>query len=308
MSGEHPTPDVIKKSITNPETGGTLTVVHRRDQLAATAGHLFGLPLEFMVGPWSAVGKEPSPEMIDQILDRWKDVPWKGEVVVRLGHTDPKEEWERTKKRLQEEGKLNWFADKISYPVLFAHSLKNRLSRISSFSPFTRTITVMNADLAVAMHELGHAEDLLGTGKKLRFFDQIPRENRASHNAIKRMKTDDERLHGMRVLEPRFATYVGGAAQLIGTLLGLPVWSKELYAKDLIKTTKGTVRFRIQIPYAYLGSIALAHIASRLPWRKSSFGYIFSGEAGSGSGREGKHPEPILKPHQVLVATAGAKG
>lgn len=304
MNGEIPKPVVIRKSISNPETGGTLTVIQKQDKIAESVGHLFAVPSHILLGRIQNIGKNPSPELVDQIIERWKDVPWKGEVVVRIGHVDPKEDWERTRKHLKEEGKLNPLIDVIGKVNQTITGLSTRINRRNNYSLLTHTIHVMNPDIATAMHELGHAEDLLNKKKRIILFDRLLMEYRASANASKRALSGEERKVTMRKLEPAFATYVGGTLQMIGTLIGLPVWSKPIFTKE-IHISKRNFKFSPRVPLVFFGTVALSHLYTHLPWRKSTFGYVFEGSP-SPEATASKAQEP-LQPNQVYTATAKAK-
>jgi len=308
MNGEIPKPVSIRKSITNPETGGTLTVIHKKDVIADTLGHVLAIPRNVLAARPQDLFKNTPPELVDMIIDRWRDVPWKGEhVVVRIGHVDPIADWERTKARLKHEGKFTAWHEKIGKVAVLTSSLRAKLSRASFFDPYTHTAIIMRPVLATAMHELGHAQDILGESPIKGLFTKVRREQVASYNAMTHLTNDDERRQAMRVLEPFFASYVGGALQMLGVILGLPVWSKKVTLAE-ISTSKGSLRISSRAPLAYLGTIAAAYLYAHLPWRKSTFGYVFEGSLSPEvTASKGIQSQESLQPHQVYTATARAK-
>lgn len=262
------------------------------------------------------MGRNQSPEFIDQILAAYKDVPWKGEVVVRLGHADVKEDWERAKRMISEDGGKRKALELLGKPFIELSSLRARLFRASTYNPFSKTVHLFQNNLGILAHELGHHEDLETHGTRLRgLFAKLKREYRASQIAMQRLPDNQARKNAMKTLEPAFGTYIGatlGKWYSVGRLLFLfnQNAKKPLNTEPIqLRNVKGNALKEALLYNAVtMAPVILAHINARLPWRKSSFGYIFSGETGSGSAREGKKEEPSLKPHQVLVATASAKG
>ncbi len=306
MSGEHPKPDVIKKSITNPETGGTLTLIHKRDAVADTIGHVLALPQTLMLGTGVKIDTNPTPEFIDQILDTYKNVTWKGEVVVRLGHTDVKEDWERAKHMITDDGAKKEALKRIGKPFMEFSALRARLFRASSYNPFSKTVHLFHDNMGILAHELGHHEDIELHGTRVRgLFTKLKREYQASNIAMARLPDDQARKEAMKTLEPAFGTYLGnllGKWYLTGKFLYLfAQGTKSPMQTDKVPLNQVAVKLlKEMVIYnsVKMAPVIAGHVYARLPWRKSSFGYVF----------EGKQPEQTLKSHQVLVATANATG
>lgn len=305
MNGEVPTSAAVTRSITNPETRGSLTIIKDRNVVADSLGHILAIPTHALMGRPQDIGKDPPKELIEQILERYKDVPWKGDVTVRIGHVDPKEDWKKTKDRLQKEGKLTVLSELGSKAGIYFGALQGSIFRADHYNPTSQTIHIFNPNLPIVMHELGHAEDLLDKTKRYKgFFKKLQREFVASKNAMKHMKSDQERRDAMKFLEPAFSTYIAGSLQklFIGGRIALALLKQKTAqpVEGLERQRQDSLKGLVELLSLQVGPIIFAHINARLPGRKSSFGYIFSGEADT--------PPKPLKPHQILVATARPSG
>lgn len=300
MSGE------IHKRITNPETGGSLDVLYKKDSAFRMLGHFLAIPSHIALGTIRDIGVDPKPELVDTILDHWKDVPWKGDIVVRIDHIDPKADWKRWVEQRRREGKRSPVTEAIGYVSTYITDWKYKIKRTNYYNSMTKTVHIYHPDSAVLDHELGHAQDMERDGGKRGMFANLRRELAASKNAMMHMNSDDERKKAMKLLEPALGTHISAITSkivLYGGLLGF------IYGE--LKQPKSVSYYNKKFP-AFIAAYAglrllppvIGHITSRLPNRKSSFGYIFSGEVESGSARESKRP--TLSPHQVQVATARA--
>lgn len=310
MSGELPKADVIRKSITNPETGGSLDVIYKKNTTLHTLGHILAIPTHLVFGRLQDVGVDPDPKLVDKILTHWKDVPWKGDVTVRIGAIDPQADWKRTVEQMRKEGKSNVFTEAIGFVNTYIADWKGTLTRSSFYNSWTKTAHIYHPDIAVAFHELGHAQNLEGSPKMSGLFKTLRGEWMASKHAMEHGVTDAQRREAIKMLEPAFGTYIAKTASntvLLGGLAGLMV-SEFNKPKSISFYENKAPAFVAAFFGLKIIPVALAHLFARLPNRKSSFGYVFSGEAGSGPARDGNAPEQTLKPHQVLVATAKAKG
>lgn len=78
--------DVIHQRIT---AEGSLTFAYnKRDIVANTIGHILAVPTTHTIlWTWGSAFRNPSKELVTELYDRYKDVPWKGDVLVRVGHS-----------------------------------------------------------------------------------------------------------------------------------------------------------------------------------------------------------------------------
>lgn len=309
MNGETSKPVAIQKSVTNPETGGSLEVIYKKDTVLHTLGHLLAIPSHIVFGRLQDVGVDPDPKLVDEILENWNDVPWKGDVTVRIGHIDPKTDWKRIVEHKRRDGKSNVLTEAAGFLTTYIADWKHSLTRSNFYNSWTKTVHMYHPDSAVASHELGHAQDLDNPENKTKFFRRLRNEWMASKHAMEHAGSDEKRRNAMKILEPAFGTYIANVASntvLLGGLVGL--FASEFHSP---KPMSFYEKKAPMVAGAFIASkfmpIALAHLFARLPHRKSTFGYVFSGEAGSGSAREGKKPQEPLQPHQVYTATAHAK-
>lgn len=266
---------------------GSLTFEYNnRDVIANTIGHLFAIPnVHLPLLTLKNIFQNPSKELADQLKDRYKDVPWKGDVLVRVGHTsiigDIKRVWAsydevKGKARFST---THWTIDRLARILYIPlQALKTSLASINRsdhYDPITNTVTVFHPNLAVGMHELGHAQFMEQQKHKeaWAFFYPFPiirsfMEWKASANAMKHFQSDEERRQALKVLEPAWATYMVPESLGLAGAVGIPGFT------------------------ALLGTLTAGHFMARgYPRKEERFGYIF----------ENKKQEPRLAPYQVLV-------
>jgi hypothetical protein len=264
--------------------------------------------------------------MGERIFEYWKDVPWKGNVLVRINPTTVKEDISRYFEVLGKTSKQATFVDKfVHVPKIAFDNILTRTFGITHYQDYTHTVTLYNKNFYAGMHEMGHALDYDTNVANLKdsheyikmpqqkgFASRLKREWRASSNAMKYLRTDDERREAMKVLEPAYGTYVGDAlgkaasvALIVGAagviVLNPALAPAHLFAYALAAKT-GFVAFEAQNIYAsfsvatkaiidglfaldiyatardvsYFTGIIGAKIASALKSRRSSFGYVFN--------------------------------
>jgi hypothetical protein len=101
------------------------------------------------------------------------------------------------------------------------------------FNPFTNTIHVYSSDVAVLIHEAGHAKDYLehdSRGTSFALARLVPvvdllQEARASSDAIQYLqciREMDHELHAYRALIPAYSTYIAGYFEG-GLIVTLPI-------------------------------------------------------------------------------------
>ncbi len=286
------------------ESGGSLTFKHAKQNAVVRAiGHLIAIPTHIIIGTPRDIFKDPDPAVIDALYERYKDVPWKGDVLVRVGHLSLVEDYQRLfGKNIK--GRPNAFIRLLAAPLILSDGILTSLARMDHYNPFTHTVTIFHPKLPIGLHELGHAEfydqserksvwpallllsnylgryrvykslrgDLDGRSRLHHLVESIATQQpghrlftewKASQNAMKHMKSDEERRNALHLLEPAYGNYVGVEAGSIAQIL-FP--------------ERADVALVSQYLAPLLGIIG-GHIFTRLPIeRRSGFGYIFEGE------------------------------
>lgn len=276
--------------------GGSLSFSYSdRDIVANTIGHVMAIPnVHLPLLTLRNIFQNPPKELAGAFRDRWKDVPWKGDVLVRVGHTSVMGDIQRLLASYDEiKGKpifstthdvIDRVARILYVPLQVMKTVTAKISRKDHYDPITNTAIVFHPNLAVGMHEIGHAQFLDEKKKKEPWVVFHPNpiirsfmEWKASAKAMKRFANDEERRSALKVLEPAFAT------SLVPDVLGL----------------SGVTEFSGLA--AYIGTVSAGHIMARFyPRRDQRFEYVFEGKTLA--------PPPAatrdLKPHEVLVSTA----
>lgn len=313
---------------------GSLTITHntRRDIIANTVGHVFAIPLVHTVlWTWNKAFTNPSPELAGQLFDRYKDVPWKGDVLVRVGHVDLFGDLQRIFAKNEDIRGRPWMLkNKVGKAVEFVGKLGaallstggafwSKFTRSDYYNVFANTVVVYHPNLAAGMHELGHAEffnqmdrrfraaTVASTvGQTLRYVPFLTSwlEYKATANAMRHFKNDEERRQGLKMLEAAWGMYL--TADTLITLAAIvpafaipmltsPVWT--VWGKIAIGGFEASKAFGAT--YAMYGSAFAGHFMNRLyPRRDQRFGYIFSGETRQ------PRKDPALADRQVLVGMA----
>lgn len=300
------TNDIVQQLKTNE---GSLTVTYnKRDILANTIGHVLAIPTSHTIF-WTlnSAFKHPSAELGDQLFERYKDVPWKGDVLVRVGHTSILGDFKRMLARNEDVKGRPWLLkdkagralESVGKLAMIVNVLPSmimaKLLRADFYNPFANSVNVYHPKLALGMHELGHAE----------FFNQLPAKQRvgyligmmnpfvsvpflpsfiewqASKNAMKHFKNDEERREGLKRLEAGWATYY-----FADILMPIP----------LPKPVKDMVGALLSYP----ASVAGHAMARWYPKKSERFSYIFEGK----KGLENPVVIPALNDRQMLVGMA----
>ena len=313
---------------------GSLTFAYnKRDIVANTVGHVLAVPTTHTIlWTWGSAFRNPSQELVAQLYDRYKDVPWKGDVLVRVGHTDIFGDIQRMLARNENVRGRPWnikdpigrtveYAGKLGVTVLMLPSMiLSKINRRDYYNPYSNTVNIYHPKLAVGMHELGHAE----------FFNQMENKKRAAYYigmvnpimpipffrsfyewqataiAMKRFKGDAERRAGLKILEGAWGTYLAidtlTTMALVAPALALPLLKAAWGISFTIPWGSNTVLKGVyQLAIAPYGASIAGHTMNRLyPKQDQRFGYVF----------EGKESKPQrrreLSAHQVLTATARA--
>jgi len=258
---------------TQSKEGGSLTVIyHPDDEIADTLGHMGAVRTHLILGTPSDLFKRPTPETAQEVFKHWKDEPWKNHVEIHIGGSPTLEEYTdrlltaviaKVGQRLKENHPevhvdtsildKNTIAYKIFKTALAYPWVRAKLHRANHYSPGMESGMIFHPKLAVAMHEVGHAQ----------YFDKEPdkallyhlpgfrsyQEWKASAEAMKRLLPNQERREAMKILEPAWGSYVGRDLQSV-----MKPFMPE--AAKLIPTL----------------TIIAGHMVSRLPFRRNSFG------------------------------------
>lgn len=286
------------------ESGGSLTFKYAKQNVVVnTIGHVMAIPTHLLLGTPRDIFKDPDPAIIDALYERYKDVPWKGDVLVRVGHLSITEDFKRLFGK-DIKGRPNAFFRLLGVPLILTGGIVTTLGRMDHYNPLTHTVTIFHPELPIGLHELGHAEffdrsnrkdvwsamtlvsaylsgyraiqsSLGGLDTRSRLHRQVENivtrrpgyrlftEWKASQNAMKHMETNAERKKALHLLEPAFGTYVGSEVGGIAQILAPDRWDVGLISEYLAPI---------------IGLIG-GHILTRLPIeRRSGFGYIFEGK------------------------------
>lgn len=258
--------------------GGSLTVIyHPDDEIADTLGHMGAIRTHLTLGTPHDVFKRPTPETARGVFEHWKNEPWKRHIEVHIGGSPGLEDhvnrtfatvFDRVREDLKKKGQ-----DSELDPVMFGefireHSLFNtlirtalaqqwlyfKLHRTDHYSLATDRAIVYHPNKAVAMHELGHARYYNQADNKTRegLLYLLPgfrsyQEWQASTEAMKRLEKGEDRRNAMKILEPAWGNYIG--RDIRDVLMLFPPAQIAPFVGMLV-----------------------GHIASRLPFRRRSFG------------------------------------
>jgi hypothetical protein len=294
------------------------------DFVANTIGHVLAIPTTHIPSlTFRNIFQNPPPELVDHLRERWKDVPWKGDVLVRVGHNSIFGDIQRLFSKDSLRGPLSLdFGDAkvakaarlalriLALPYVVFNALKAKLFRSDGYTAITNTVNVFHANSAIGMHETGHAEffnqekhrSIYGLFKEMPILKSFT-EYKASVRAVAHMKTDSERRQAMKVLEAAWGTYLMKDVMLIA----LPFVALSPLRAALTATSAFALPFGPKIVQeltkfgftaGVLAGAASGHILSRTPYpgQRQRFGYIFEGNQTA--------YQPALADRQMLVAMA----
>lgn len=240
-----------------------ITIVHKRgDIIENTIGRIGGTLNEY-IPFWTpeAIFHNISEDQAESLKDRYRDVNWRGDVKVYLGHNPL---FDQLRRQFFELGKrrINFLFRLLPGLPYTAYAwVSSKLARTDFYNPFTETVTVYNPNLAVPTHETGHAEffdksSFPGLQALSRFIPGIRtyQEWTASNYAMKHLDPP-ERQKARKVLEPAVGTYVGADAAILGYLAFPPL----------------APAIAIVAPFLPLIGLIAGHIHSRLPGTKNIF-------------------------------------
>lgn len=249
--------------------GGSLTIKEKYDLIARTVGQLSAVPsIHIPLLTLEDALRNPSKELKAQLRERWKDVPWKGDVMVRVGHTSLWGDLKRTFALGKSiEGRPNFFLRALGLPTTLYGWASGKLFRTDFYNPLTKTAHVFHPNIAVGMHEMGHAQffdESRHPGVRALLYSlpivRIWQEWTASKLAMRQFQDDEERRKATKILEPAYGSYlVADIAQLV-----FPFVPRKI----LEATGLGAI-----------GGLAAGHMMSRFyPKKEERFGWVFEGK------------------------------
>lgn len=215
------------------ESNSNVNVIHRGGGVIEnTLGRIGSVPRNILLGTPKDVFRNVPRETVDFIKERTHNMDLKGQVDVYLNHTPL---FKQMKRLFSKDRKSSFFARMaIGLPSLFAVNAVAKLGRMNHYNPFTESVSVYHSNPAIAMHELGHAEDFNKSKypalKSFAYalpFVRSKMEWNASHNAMKHLKPH-EREDARKVLEPAFGAHVGGEALAVASVIAPPL--RPIYA------------------------------------------------------------------------------
>lgn len=244
------------------ERRGSLTITHKRgDIIENTVGRVGALTTNLLLWTPESILQNISEEQADVLRDRYKNVNWKGDVKVYLGHNPL---FDQLKRLYFEPGKrrTSFFARiTAGLPTTVVAWVQSKFFRSDYYNPFTETVTTYNKNLAVASHEIGHAEyfdrsnfpgiqALAGAFPVFRSYQEWA----ASHNAMKYLNPE-ERIKARKVLEPAWGTYAGADAAYMTAAL-----------------VPESIPYLLPVaPFAPIIGALVGHVHSRLPESRNIF-------------------------------------
>ena len=221
---------------TKEAVDGALEIVEGNGVIANTIGHIFALPTHLILGTWKDIFKStPTKELREHVENRFKDVKWKGDTMVRLGHNNLAGQLFRLFKPGIKNRPHMLLRLLIGLPTTIFTSIASGIGRMDHYNPWTKTAVVYHPDKAVVSHELGHAvdydkSDYPGLYSLLYGLPMVNlyHEWKASNIAMKHLSSE-ERGEAAKVLEPAYGSYVGGG---LGALF--PKYFNPLYIGSVI--------------------------------------------------------------------------
>lgn len=294
------------------------------DFVANTIGHVMAIPTTHLILlTFRDMFRNPPPELVDHLQARWKDVPWKGDVLVRVGHNSVFGDVQRlfAKESLRGPLSFNFGEGKLAkaarlalrvlvLPSVVFGGIKAKLFRENYYNILTNTVNIYHPNSAVGMHEAGHAEFFNQEKHRTLYglFSELPiiksfTEYKASVLGISHMKSDKERREATKVLEAAWGTYLMGDILTIALpFVALSPFRSALTATKVFALPFGPKILQELSKFGFTAGVmagaASGHILSRAPYpgQRQRFGYIFEGNQTA--------YKPVLADRQMLVAMA----
>lgn len=255
--------------------GGSFTIAEKNEFLAQTLGHILAIPSVHLPlwTPHAMVRNTPA-ETIEYLKNQWKDVPWKGDVLVRIGHTSLFGDIARS---LWEKPGLSHMPPKwmraLALPSTLFRSFMGKLMRRDHYNVFTNTVHVFHADKAMGMGRIAQAHwfDQMDSGllKGIMRYAQVfvPLVNavvewKTFEHAMPKFTSDADRRSASKIFEP----YWGKEA-----LLSVAPW-----IAPFIPLATGSL-FGLTTTASFGGLIGGHFMARVYPKQEQRFGWVFEG-------------------------------
>ncbi len=197
------------------EINGNSLEIKKDDPLSRGISYVGCLPTK-LIFLSDKMGKYPEKETQDYVKSYLSKAEFKG-VKVRIGHSRVLKDTYRlfTDKNLKDISLAGRIF--LGIPSTLIKGLYAKLTRSDHYNSFTKTAMIYSDIPAIALHELGHAEDfskrknptMYSLMRMIPFFN-LYQEYIASRKAHKNLEEKDKRQTG-RYLVPAFATYVAAA-------------------------------------------------------------------------------------------------
>jgi hypothetical protein len=140
------------------EKGGSVTVHYNTDDfLANTVGQIGTLPTHLFLWTPEAVFKKPTREMAEELFEKAKTIPLKGDLDLHIGHSSLLNELRRTFQK-DIKGRPNIFLRTLGLPLSLMNAIGAKLTRANYYNPLTHAAYIFHPNKYIAMHELGHGE------------------------------------------------------------------------------------------------------------------------------------------------------
>jgi len=264
---------VIHQTIS--KEGGSFTIAEKNEFIAQTFGHILAIPYVHLP-LWTphAIVRNTPPETIEYLKERWKDVPWKGDVLVRIGHTSLFGDIQRSMADKKDLSHMppKWMRTLV-LPYTLLQSFLGKFMRLDHYNAFTNTAHVFHADKAMGMGRIAQAHwfDQMDSGllKGVTRFAQalVPLvtsvvEWKTFEHAMPRFTSDADRRSASKIFEP----YWGKE-----TMLSVAPW-----VGTFIPSVPGGLFGFTEA--AYFGGLAGGHFMARVyPKQEERFGWVFEG-------------------------------
>ncbi len=218
---------------------GNLEIEYKKSGIVENLGHVLATPAHLLLLTPDAIFKDAPAEMVTYLAEKFKDVKWKGNPLIRLNRSPLFAEMKRL---FGKDRRMNLFVRiLLGMPVTFFNSILGKIARSDRYNPYTETAQIFHKNPAIAMQETGRAlkfdESKHPFWRAAAYAIPIARSAQdweAGSEALKRLNST-ERKAAQKVLEPKFGSASGadvgrlfnfafppaaGVASAAGLLLG----------------------------------------------------------------------------------------
>jgi len=131
--------------------------VHNQAGPLEKIGVLASVPTHHLgAGTWDSIGKEISPDRIQELKERLKDVEWQGDVEVHLNKSSIMRQLERL---FDENRDLSLFSRVVfGIPSTVGYGILGKLANWNYYNPYTETVQLYNENEYINLAKIGSAE------------------------------------------------------------------------------------------------------------------------------------------------------